>query len=78
VLQRRRAFEDLFLTALHRHLEQHPGLQLGMPPKIYMNMCLGAVNWCYKWFRPTGPATPEMLGRQMARSLTAAIEPAAH
>ncbi|NMH98725.1 TetR/AcrR family transcriptional regulator [Pseudonocardia acidicola] len=76
VLSRRRAFENLFLTAVQEHLEQHPGLNLGMTPSIYANMCLGAVNWSYKWFRPAGPSTPEELGRQMARSLTASIDPA--
>lgn len=77
VLNRRHAFEDLFLDALHAHLEQHPEVPIGMTPKVYVNMCLGAANWCYKWYRPEGPATPEELGRQIARSLTSAIDPAA-
>jgi AcrR family transcriptional regulator len=76
VLERRRAFENLFVTALREHLEQHPDLHLGMAPSIYVNMCLGAVNWSYKWFSPAGPSSPEVLGRQMARSLTASIAPA--
>jgi len=74
VLERRRAFEDFFGDALAAHLEAHPKVSLGMPPKIYVNMCLGAVNWCYKWYRPTGPSTPEELGRQIAASLTAALD----
>lgn len=76
VLQRRHAFEGLFLTALREHLEQHPELRLDMSPSVYVNMCLGAVNWCYKWFRPSGPASPETLGRQIAHSLTLSIDPA--
>lgn len=75
VLRRRRAFERFFVAALERHLEEHPGVRLGMAPKVYVNMCLGAVNWCYKWYRPDGPQTPEELGRQMAGTLTASLGP---
>jgi AcrR family transcriptional regulator len=74
VLERRHAFEDFFGDALAAHLAAHPDVLLGMPPKIYVNMCLGAVNWCYKWYRPTGPSTPEEIGRQIAASLTAALD----
>jgi AcrR family transcriptional regulator len=75
VLQRRRAFEDFFADALTEHLAAHPHLLSEMPPKIYINMCLGAVNWCYKWYRPAGSATPDELGRQIAAVLTTAIDP---
>lgn len=75
VLARRRAFEDFFGDALAAHLAAHPEVPLGMPPKIYVNMCLGAVNWCYKWYHATGTSTPEELGRQIAASLTVAITP---
>jgi AcrR family transcriptional regulator len=74
VLRRRRAFEDFFGDALSEHLAAYPHLLPDMPPKIYVNMCLGAVNWCYKWYRRSGPATPEELGRQIAATLTAAID----
>ncbi|MFC4948739.1 TetR/AcrR family transcriptional regulator [Pseudonocardia sp. GCM10023141] len=76
LLMRRHAFEDLFLSALNRHLDEHPEIAIGMTPRVYVNMCLGAVNWTYKWFRASGPATPEQLGEQMAASLTASLEPA--
>lgn len=74
VLQRRHAFEDLFLDALQQHLAQHPHLLPGILPKVYVNMCLGAANWSYKWYRPTGAATPEELGRQIADTLTATLD----
>lgn len=74
VLRRRRAFEDLFIDALEQHLAQHPHLLPGITPKVYVNMCLGAANWCYKWYRPTGSATPEELGQQIAGTLTASLE----
>lgn len=75
VLQRRRAFEELFAAALREHLGAHPGELGGMTPTVYVNMCLGAANWCYKWFRADGAASPEQLGEQFARFLTAPLEP---
>jgi len=42
---------------------------------VYVNMCLGAVNWCYKWYRSDGPCGPDELGEQIARALTMAIDP---
>lgn len=76
LLSRRRAFEDLFSAALDAHLRAHPSIDLGMPPKVWVNMCLGAANWTYKWFRPSGPCSPEELGDRIAASLTAGITPA--
>lgn len=73
VLRRRRAFEQFFVAALGRHLAEHPEVRLPMAPKVYVNMCLGAVNWCYKWYRPGGANTPAELGRQMAATLTASL-----
>lgn len=73
LLRRRRAFEDLFSAALDAHLRAHPSIDLGMPPKVWVNMCLGAANWTYKWFRETGDCTPEQLGDRIAASLTAGI-----
>ena len=73
VLRRRRAFERLFVAALQRHLAEHPEVRLPMTPKVYVNMCLGAVNWCYKWYRPSGPSTPHELGRQLGATLTATL-----
>jgi AcrR family transcriptional regulator len=75
VLHRRRAFESFFVAALERHLAEHPEVRLPMPAKVYVNMCLGAVNWCYKWYRADGTSTPEELGRQLAGTLTAALTP---
>lgn len=76
LLRRRRAFEDLFSAALDAHLRAHPSIELGMPPKVWVNMCLGAANWTYKWFRESGTCTPEQLGDRIATSLTAGITPA--
>jgi len=76
LLVRRRRFEDVVQTALERHLATCPEVELGMAPKVFVNMCLGAVNWTYKWYRPTGPRTPAELGAEIAGALLAGITPA--
>lgn len=73
VLARRRAFEELFADAITAHLADHPDALPHITPKIYVNMCLGAANWAYKWFNPDGPATPAELGAQIADTLTAPL-----
>jgi AcrR family transcriptional regulator len=73
LLRRRRTFEEFFVAALERHLAEHPSVLLPTTPQVYVNMCLGAVNWCYKWYRRSGPSTPEQLGRQLADTLTASL-----
>jgi TetR/AcrR family transcriptional regulator len=75
LLMRRRAFEDVVDATLLRHLEAHPHVRLAMAPKVFVNMCLGAVNWTYKWYRPEGPRTPAELGCEIADALLAVITP---
>lgn len=73
LLARRKEFEDLFTECVEAHRAAHPTALGDVVPRVYVNACLGAINWCYKWYRPGGPATPEELGRQIATSLTAAL-----
>jgi AcrR family transcriptional regulator len=73
LLSRRKIFEDLFLHTLQAHLADHPDALGTVNPKVWVNAGLGAVNWCYKWYRPSGPATPEQLGEQIAAALTAGL-----
>lgn len=75
LLRRRRAFEDLVTAQVRAHLAAHPEVELGMSPTVFSNLCLGAVNWTYKWFRPDGPRTPYQLGAEIAGALLAAITP---
>lgn len=76
LLVRRRRFEDVVQSTLEEHLAAHPDVRLGPAPKVFVNMCLGAVNWTYKWYRPTGPRTPAELGAEIADALLASITPA--
>ncbi|MGQ0467821.1 MAG: TetR/AcrR family transcriptional regulator [Sporichthyaceae bacterium] len=73
LLIRRREVEDLFVATLESHLLEYPSALPDIAPKVFVNAFLGAANWCYKWFNPDGPATPEQLGRQIALALTAAL-----
>lgn len=65
VIEQRRRYEDVYRTQVRRFLDDHPD-----PPDIdvtvFVNSCLGAANWVYKWYRPDGPRTPEQLGREIA------------
>ncbi len=76
LLKRRRAFEDVLAGAVLAHLDRHPGITLAMTPKTYVNTCLGAVNWTYKWYSATGPRTPSELGEEIADVLLRALIPA--
>jgi TetR/AcrR family transcriptional regulator, cholesterol catabolism regulator len=73
LLDRRRAFESVVREALTAHLDAHPEASPGMAPTTYMNMCLGAVNWTYKWFDPHGRQTARELAEEMATALTAPL-----
>jgi Transcriptional regulator len=75
LLQRRRTFEDLFTGAVVAHLSAHPDHRLAMAPKTYVNMCLGAVNWTYKWYSDRGARKPVELGRDMADALLLPLLP---
>jgi hypothetical protein len=33
---------------------------------VYVNTCLGAANWVYKWFDPHGAEDPQTLGAHIA------------
>jgi TetR/AcrR family transcriptional regulator, cholesterol catabolism regulator len=73
LLDRRRAFESVVREALAAHLAAHPEASPGMAPTTYVNMCLGAVNWTYKWFDPNGRQTARELADEMATALTALL-----
>jgi len=43
--------------------------------RLYVYTVLGASNWVYKWYRPSGPQTPAELGAEIADVLLATIGP---
>jgi TetR/AcrR family transcriptional regulator, cholesterol catabolism regulator len=72
ILDRRRAYEAVVLEAVRAHLAES-GRALPMAPKAFVNTCLGAANWVYKWYDPAGPLTPRELGEQVAAVLLPAL-----
>lgn len=65
VLQRRREFEHILKDAVAEHLAA-TGTTLPTSPTVYINACLGAANWVYKWFDPNGEEDPQTLGDHIA------------
>lgn len=65
VIGKRREFEDIMKGIVRRHLAS-----LTSPPDlavtVYVNTCLGAANWVYKWYDPDGGMSPSELGDQIA------------
>jgi AcrR family transcriptional regulator len=72
ILERRRAFEAVVLDAVVAHLEAS-GRELPVATKTFVNTCLGAANWVYKWYDPAGQLTPRELGEQVAAVLLPAL-----
>ena len=73
ILERRRAYERLVRDAVEAHLRES-GRTLPMAVGVYVNACLGAANWTYKWFDPAGPRTPRQLGEDVAAVLMPVLE----
>lgn len=74
VTQRRREFEDVLKDAVNRHLAGSGGT-LPTSPTVYVNACLGAANWVYKWFDRGGAEDPQTLGEHIA---TLVLQPLAN
>ncbi|MDQ4115101.1 MAG: TetR/AcrR family transcriptional regulator [Actinomycetota bacterium] len=65
VLEQRRQYEGILRDQVVRHLGdlKHPP---PIEPTIFVNACLGAANWVYKWYSPGGGLSPEQLGQEIA------------
>ena len=72
VLARRREYEGLFVAVVNAHLAGTT-FDLGTPVRVYVNTCLGAANWVYKWYRPDGALSPDELGADIAALLMKAL-----
>jgi AcrR family transcriptional regulator len=72
VLARRREYEDLLMAVVEAHLA-HAGSALHTPVRVYVNACLGASNWVYKWYNPEGPLSAEQLGADIAELMLQAL-----
>lgn len=68
VIEQRREFENICKAAVAEHLAA-TGITLPTTATVYVNTCLGAANWVYKWFDPAGGRDPRTLGEDMATLL---------
>lgn len=71
-MEKRRRYERVFLAILD------DGIVDGTFPatigkRVAMLAILGALNWVPEWYSPTGPASPDALGEQMADTLIGGI-----
>jgi AcrR family transcriptional regulator len=69
----RREYEDIFIEAVDAVRAGHGG-QEALDSRLYVYTALGAANWVYKWYRPSGPHTPAELGAEIAGVLLASID----
>ncbi|GAB2628887.1 TetR/AcrR family transcriptional regulator [Prescottella soli] len=68
VMEMRKQFEDVMKGLVGQHLDG-TGRSLMVSETVYVNTCLGAANWVYKWYDPEGPLEPEQLGQDVASLL---------
>jgi TetR/AcrR family transcriptional regulator, cholesterol catabolism regulator len=73
ILERRRTYERLVRDTVEEHLRT-TGRTLPMAIGTYVNACLGAANWTYKWFDPAGPRTARELGEDVAAVLMPVLD----
>jgi AcrR family transcriptional regulator len=68
LLRHRREYADTLVDLVESGVEDG-SLQISTTPKIVVNTMLGAANWVYKWYDPSGAMTPEELGNTIAEAL---------
>lgn len=65
VIEGRKEFEDILKKAVTQHLDA-AAVELPTSCTVYVNTCLGAVNWAYKWFDPGGHEDAATLAEHIA------------
>ena len=65
VAQANRAYSEV----LERVVEEgvRTGVYIALHPKRFTYMLLGACNWMYRWYRPGGEWTPDMIAEEIIR-----------
>jgi TetR/AcrR family transcriptional regulator, cholesterol catabolism regulator len=58
-----------FCEVIERVVEEgvRTGVLIPLHPKRFTYMLLGACNWMYRWYRPGGEWTPEMIAEEIIR-----------
>lgn len=66
IMKARREIENVMKGLVRRHLTE-TGRTISVSDSVFVNICLGAANWVYKWYNPDYPLGPVELGDDIAR-----------
>ncbi|PRZ44264.1 TetR family transcriptional regulator [Antricoccus suffuscus] len=77
LLKHRHDYEGILKDVLHRLTTRYRS-SATLDVTMYVNTCLGAANWVYKWYDPHGSLTPEQIGNQIAAYLLASLNTDPH
>jgi AcrR family transcriptional regulator len=72
IRKQRREREDFLVNVVEDGVAAGE-LRLTATPRIAVRAMVGAVNFCYKWFDPSGPKDAEQIGSEMADFLVSAL-----
>jgi AcrR family transcriptional regulator len=72
IRQQRREREDFLVNVVEDGVAAGE-FRLTATPRIAVRAMVGAVNFCYKWFDPSGPKDADQIGSEMADFLVAAL-----
>ena len=67
VAQANRDFSDVIVRVVEEGVRT--GMLLPVHPKRFTYMLLGACNWMYRWYRPGGEWTPDMIAEDFIQLL---------
>ena len=62
IMGQRNYYEE-FVQSLIKEAQERGEVERSVDPVLISNGVFGIVNWLYTWYRPSGSATPEYLGK---------------
>jgi TetR/AcrR family transcriptional regulator, cholesterol catabolism regulator len=65
VAQANRSYSDVIERVVEEGVRT--GVYIPLHPKRFTYMLLGACNWMYRWYRPGGEWTPDMIAEEIIR-----------
>lgn len=76
IVRQRKDYESC-LIALIEAAQAEGAIHPELSPSLLTNGVLGAMNWIYTWYRPSGPLSPQQLGELYGDLLIDGMLPAA-
>ncbi len=74
IRQQRHEREDFLVNVVEDGVASGE-FRLTATPRIAVRSMVGAVNFCYKWFDPSGPKDADQIGSEVADFLVSALVP---